>query len=63
MGNRVRRAERLRAGAQRVPQPVVLAGKRFCLVQILDSAEFLVAAFLEVDIERVSRFNARVESR
>jgi hypothetical protein len=51
VGNRVRRAECLRPGGQREPQPIVLAGKRFCLVQILDSAEFLVAAFLEVDIE------------
>src|SRR5262249_42731812 len=55
--------EPLRPGAKRRSQPIVFPGERFGRIEIVHSAKLRVATLLEIEIERVSRFNARIPGR
>src|SRR5207248_10185896 len=52
--------EPLRRGAERRSQPVVFPGEGLGCIEIVHSAKLRISTLLEIEIERISRFNARV---
>src|SRR6516165_8692534 len=59
----IRSVERFHLGAKRISQMIVLAGESFGGIEILDAAEFLIAALLEIEIKGISRFAAALLAR